>query len=112
MNDNRRPSAAKRGYDRQWRKARRAYLARHQLCVRCKAAGRIAPASDVDHIVPHRGDKKLLRDPTNRQPLCKSCHSRHKQREERRGYSSAAGPDGWPVDPRHPANRGTANQDA
>ena len=100
-----RPSAAKRGYDRQWRKARRAYLARHPLCVRCKATGRTVTASEVDHIVPHRGDRKLFWDLTNWQPLCKSCHSRHKQREERRGYSSSVGPDGWPIDPRHPANR-------
>ena len=100
-----RPSAAKRGYGRHWRKARRAYLGRHPLCVRCKAAGRTVTASEVDHIVPHRGEGKLFWDPTNWQPLCKSCHSCHKQREERRSYSSSVGSDGWPIDPRHPANR-------
>ncbi len=52
-----------------------------------------------------QGHRKLFWDLTNWQPLCKSCHSRHKQREERRGYSSSVGPDGWPIDPRHPANR-------
>ncbi len=62
MNDSKRqrPSAAKRGYDRRWRKAREAYLVRHPLCVRCKAAGRIAAAGEVDHIVPHRGEGKLF----------------------------------------------------
>ncbi len=100
-----RPTAAARGYDRRWRKAREAYLRAHPLCAGCKAAGKITPASDVDHIAPHRGERKLFWDRENWQSLCTSCHSSHKQREERRGYSSALGPDGWPVDPRHPANR-------
>ena len=105
MNDNGRLSAAKRGYGRRWQKARKAYLVRHPLCARCKALGRITAASEVDHIVPHRGEGKLFWDQKNWQPLCTGCHSSHKQREEQRGYSSAVGPDGWPADPRHPANR-------
>ena len=35
---------------------RAAYLARHPLCVPCEAAGRLEPATVVDHVVPHRGD--------------------------------------------------------
>jgi len=37
----------------------------------------------VDHIVPHRGDQELFRDPANWQALCKLCHDIDKQRSER-----------------------------
>jgi 5-methylcytosine-specific restriction endonuclease McrA len=37
----------------------------------------------VDHITPHRGDKALLWDRFNWQPLCEGCHNGAKQREER-----------------------------
>ena len=99
-------SAAKRGYGHRWRTARHAYLRAHPLCVLCQAERRVTEACVVDHIVPHRGDSKRFWDPSNWQPLCAPCHNRHKQREERRGYDIRVGLDGWPVDPRHPTNRG------
>ena len=52
-------SAAVRGYGKAWQKARANYLASHPLCVECMKEGRYVKATDVDHIVPHRGDKKL-----------------------------------------------------
>ena len=36
---------------RRYRRWRRAYLARHPLCVRCLSHGRTQAATDVDHIV-------------------------------------------------------------
>ncbi|MGM9590559.1 MAG: HNH endonuclease signature motif containing protein, partial [Faecousia sp.] len=39
-------------------------------------AGRLTPATVVDHIIPHRGDRKLFWDESNWQPLCKDCHNR------------------------------------
>lgn len=51
-----RPSAAKRGYDRKWQSARAAWLRQNPLCSECKRAGKLTPATLVDHIVPHRGD--------------------------------------------------------
>ena len=60
--DRQRPSAARRGYGPRWRRARAAYLARHPLCVPCQAAGRLVPATVVDHVVPHRGDQRLFWD--------------------------------------------------
>ena len=73
--DRERPSAARRGYGPRWRRARAAYLARHPLCVPCQAAGRLAPATVVDHIVPHRGNQELFWDETaSWQGLCKPCH--------------------------------------
>lgn len=69
-----RESAAERGYDSKWQKARAAYLKRHPLCVLCMVKGKLTPATVVDHIIPHRGDKRLFWDQTNWQPLCKGCH--------------------------------------
>ena len=69
-------SAAGRGYDSQWRKARKAFLQAHPLCVECMKEGRYVKATDVDHIVPHRGDMKLFWDRSNWQPLCKQCHNK------------------------------------
>ncbi|SDZ57073.1 HNH endonuclease [Jannaschia faecimaris] len=59
----------------------------------------------ADHIVPHKGDEALFFDPDNLQTLCPDDHDRNRQREELHGFSQERGPDGWPLDPRHPANR-------
>lgn len=71
-----RGSAAFRGYDRKWQAARKAFLEKNPLCAACMKAGRLTPATVVDHIVPHRGDLRLFWDEKNWQPLCKSCHDR------------------------------------
>ena len=71
-----RGGADARGYDSAWRKARKAYLEEHPLCEECRKNGKLTPASVIDHIIPHRGDKKLFWDETNWQPLCKDCHDR------------------------------------
>lgn len=70
-----RESAHARGYTAAWRKAREAYLSAHPWCAVCLAKGRREPASEVDHIRPHKGDKRLFWDKANWQPLCKPCHS-------------------------------------
>ena len=80
-----RPSAARRGYGPRWRRARAAYLARHPLGVSCGAAGRLEPATVVDHIVPHKGDSVLFWDRANWQSMCKSCHDAKTAREGRWG---------------------------
>ena len=80
-----RPSAARRGYGARWRRARAAYLARHPFCVPCEAAGRLAPATVVDHVLPHRGDPALFWGEGNWQGLCKPCHDRKTAREGRWG---------------------------
>jgi 5-methylcytosine-specific restriction protein A len=80
-----RPSAASRGYDSRWRKARLLYLAEHPLCVECAKKNRVEPAKVVDHIVPHKGDELLFWDPSNWQSLCKHHHDR-KTASEDGGY--------------------------
>lgn len=80
-------TSSDRGYGYAWQKARAGYLAKHPLCVMCQAETppRVTPATVVDHIVPHRGDKTLFWDSDNWQSLCATHHSRDKQREEARG---------------------------
>lgn len=75
--DANRPSARARGYDSAWEKARAGFLAKHKDCAMCGA-----PASIVDHIIPHKGDRALFWDRTNWQPLCVPCHSSRKQKQE------------------------------
>lgn len=77
--DERRPSAHARGYDHRWRRERADFLKRNPFCRRCSQ-----PATVVDHITPHKGDRRLFWDQSNWQPLCAHHHNKHKQAEERR----------------------------
>ncbi|MGG0756253.1 HNH endonuclease signature motif containing protein [Brevibacillus laterosporus] len=77
-----RGTAAKRGYDARWRKARAGYLAGNPLCKKCLEKGKIIAATVVDHITPHKGDVVLFWDRNNWQGLCASCHSRKTAKED------------------------------
>lgn len=77
-----RGSAASRGYDARWRKEREIYLRQHPLCVLCEREETLTPATVVDHIVPHKGDKQLFWDKNNWQALCKPCHDSKTARED------------------------------
>lgn len=72
-------SARARGYTTKWDTERAAYLKTNPKCARCTA-----PAAVVDHITPHKGDKRLFWSRSNWQPLCRPCHDRWKQSQERR----------------------------
>lgn len=75
-----------RGYNREWRKISKQFLDAHPLCAGfdsvCEERGRITPATDVDHIVPHRGNLRIFWDQSNWQALCHTCHSRKTARED------------------------------
>jgi len=81
--DARRGSAYSRGYDRQHGRDRAEFLRANPLCCCCKANGVIKAATVLDHIEPHKGDRRLFRDPTNWQALCAACHGTIKARLER-----------------------------
>jgi 5-methylcytosine-specific restriction endonuclease McrA len=81
--DAKRPSARERGYNHEWRKTRAEYLTKHPHCRMCAKSGLIRLATVVDHITPHRGDKRLFWSRSNWQPLCAPCHNSTKQRQER-----------------------------
>lgn len=67
----------------------------------CRILGKHVRADIVDHIKWHKGDEVLFHDPENLQSLCKACHDKHKQRQERTGKLVGHGPDGLPLDPNH-----------
>ena len=75
-------SASLRGYGSRWQKARKRYLEAHPLCVECLKEGRYEKATDVDHIIAHRGDPLLFWDESNWQALCHRHHSEKTQRED------------------------------
>ena len=68
-----------------WRVLARAFLRRHPFCVACRAARRVTLATDVDHVVAHKGDDGLFWDEANWQALCARCHGLKTKREEARG---------------------------
>jgi len=71
--DDKRGSAASRGYGARWRRYRLMCLRRHPLC---QAPGCTRPAECVDHIVPVSGaDDPGFWIVSNHQGLCLRCHS-------------------------------------
>lgn len=89
MHQESRGSARQRGYDAQWDKAARIYKRQFPLCCGCKAAGRIEPATVVDHIVPHKGNADLFWDSGNWQPSCDWHHNVVKAALERQWLDGA-----------------------
>lgn len=71
-----RESSSKRGYNYKWQKLRKQFLKRQPLCVECYKNGKLVEATVVDHIIPHRGEQRLMWDESNWQALCKPCHDR------------------------------------
>lgn len=56
-------------------------LLREPFCRECARRGLRVKATDVDHIVDHKGDWGRFRDRDNLESLCHSCHSRKTARE-------------------------------
>jgi 5-methylcytosine-specific restriction endonuclease McrA len=75
--EERRPNATERGYNGDWRKARAEFLEAHSTCCKCPR-----PATVVDHIKPHKGDKALFWARSNWQPMCAPCHNRKTARHD------------------------------
>jgi 5-methylcytosine-specific restriction endonuclease McrA len=98
-------SSTQRGYGYRWQRARAGHLISEPLCRMCKAEGKLRPATIVDHIIPHRGDKRLFWDRKNWQSLCTTHHDSTKQAEEKTGRLVGVGHDGRPTHPQHPWNR-------
>ena len=77
-----RETAARRGYDRRWRRFREWYLAQNPLCKACgaKTPPLFVGATDVDHVVPLAcgGPQYEL---SNLQPLCKRCHGQKSRQQ-------------------------------
>jgi 5-methylcytosine-specific restriction endonuclease McrA len=87
--DRKRGSAAARGYGADWRAARAAVLALPENKL-CHWPGCTAPATHLDHKVPHKGDTALFWDRSNWQPLCEHHHNSSKQAAERRSPKTSS----------------------
>lgn len=87
-----------------WARRRFEQLRDKPYCEYCASRGRTTVASVADHVIPHKGDWHLFCEGTL-QSLCEPCHSRVKQSEEVKGFSSAVGPDGVPLDAKHPSRK-------
>ena len=61
-----------RGYGEHWQRLRLLVLRERPLCESCREAGRLTPATEVDHV---DGNVRNLVS-ANLRPLCKPCHSR------------------------------------
>jgi 5-methylcytosine-specific restriction protein A len=79
-----RPTATERGYDAEWRRLRARHLRDNPYCVECAKFGKVEKATEVDHIIPHKGDDSLRLDPDNLQSLCHYHHSQKTGRERGR----------------------------
>lgn len=56
-------------------------LLEEPFCRECAKHGHRVRATDVDHIVDHKGDWARFTDHSNLESLCHSCHSRKTARE-------------------------------
>ena len=95
--DKYRQSAYRRGYNTAWQKASKSFLIKNPFCAECLKRGIHTPSAVVDHIIPHKGNKKLFWDKSNWQALCKQCHDRKTATEDggfghfRKNFSSGRG---------------------
>lgn len=97
--DKKRGNRHQRGYGNDWVKLRNSIMLRDKgLCQPCLAAGKVAPATEVDHIVPKAEGGSDY--PGNLQAICNACHS-VKTAFESRGESAQAMPE-WLPKPRVP----------
>jgi 5-methylcytosine-specific restriction protein A len=71
-------------YGRAWQKRRIAHLAEHPWCEDCLGNGIYTEATDVHHVIPHRGDKRIFWS-SPLQSLCHACHSSRTASEGRGG---------------------------
>ena len=82
QSDDQRGTAQQRGYTWTWHKARTAYLLEHPLCMDCHDDGCIVSATVVDHVIPHKGDARLMWAVSNWRALCKRHHDRKTARHD------------------------------
>ena len=87
----------------EWKNRRAFQLRKNPLCAICLAASPqgITGATIADHVTPHKGDYRAFKFGELRS-LCVECHNNLQPAFRSKGFSSAIGEEGYPVDPRHP----------
>lgn len=85
-----------RGLGWEWQKFRLRILKRDlYLCQPCKADGRVAAATQVDHIIPrHKGGEMA---DSNAQSICEACHKAKTAADQGSRRLREVGPDGYPL---------------
>ena len=58
------------------------FLNENPWCNLALMRGEFEPATEVDHIIPHRGNRELFWDQNNWQSICKKEHSAKTMRGE------------------------------
>jgi 5-methylcytosine-specific restriction protein A len=86
--DRKRPSAAKRGYDKQWSITRREYLKRYPWC---EEAGCNETATDVDHIDGLGPNGPQGHDWSNLRSYCHRHHSQRTAKDQPGGFHAIQG---------------------
>lgn len=86
---------------KQWKRLRLEQLRLQPWCTFCLQLNIRTPATVVDHITPHKGDRSLFFDPSNFQSLCKPCHDSAKKRLELSGTLKGGNVLGIPFDVNH-----------
>lgn len=81
--DDRRPNAAKRGYNYKWQKFASDFLMLHPVCAICGAPAKVCDHRDMtaDMMLDAYGSFDL--DPSHYQALCYRCNTRKGAREDR-----------------------------
>lgn len=78
-NGEKRETAYRRGYGRDWREIRDIVLREEPLCRPCNAEGRLVYATELDHIDGDTGNNAR----ENLQPICVQCHAKKTARDRR-----------------------------
>lgn len=65
----------------EWAQLRGDQLLLEPFCRECARKGLRVWATDVDHVMDHKGNWAIFTDPNNLESLCHSCHSRKTARE-------------------------------
>ena len=72
-----------------WQHRRSAQLAREPFCRECSKRGLRVRATEVDHVIPHRGNVELFCK-GELQSLCHRCHSSKTMRENENLFRGSA----------------------
>lgn len=75
-----------------WKSTREKMLLINPWCVECAKHELRVRATDVDHVVPHRGNRGRFFDENNLETLCHRCHSRKTMREQNERRSGGQPP--------------------
>lgn len=79
-----------------WKSLRITKLTEQPLCEWCLEQEIVTPASEVHHVVPHKGDEAIFWSGPF-VSTCKPCHARRGQLEDHGQTVVRFGADGWPV---------------